>query len=53
VAAACHARPSLFGIITASARARAAEAAIEARAAGALEMVGLSRRADDRAAALP
>jgi branched-chain amino acid transport system ATP-binding protein len=53
VAAACHTRPSLFGIIMASARARAAEAAIEARAAGALEMVGLSRRADDRAAALP
>jgi branched-chain amino acid transport system ATP-binding protein len=53
VAAACHARASLFGIITANAHERAAEAGIEARAAGALEMVGLSRRADDRAAALP
>lgn len=53
VAAACHTRPSLFGIITANARAKAAEAAIEAHAVRALEMVGLSRRADDRAAALP
>jgi branched-chain amino acid transport system ATP-binding protein len=53
VAAACHAPTSLFGIVTANARARKSEAAIEARAAGALETVGLSRRADDRAGALP
>ena len=53
VAAACHAPTSLFGIVTASARERKSEAAIEARAAGALETVGLSRRAEDRAGALP
>ena len=53
VAAACHARTSLLGIITANARERKSEAAIEARAAGALETVGLLRRADDRAGALP
>jgi branched-chain amino acid transport system ATP-binding protein len=53
VAAACHARPSLFGIITASARQKQSEADIDARAAEALETVGLLRRADDRAGALP
>jgi branched-chain amino acid transport system ATP-binding protein len=53
VAAGCDSRASLFGIITANARARAAEAEIEARADRALEMVGLSRRAGDRAKALP
>jgi branched-chain amino acid transport system ATP-binding protein len=53
VAAACHAPPSLFGIITASARERKSEADIEARAAEALETVGLLRRADDRAGSLP
>ena len=53
VAAACHAPTSLFGIVTANARERKSEAAIEARAATALEAVGLSRRANDRAGALP
>jgi branched-chain amino acid transport system ATP-binding protein len=53
VAAACNTQASLFGIMTASARQRKAEAEIEARAARALETVGLSRRADDRAAELP
>jgi branched-chain amino acid transport system ATP-binding protein len=53
VAAACHARPSLFGIITASAPQKQSEADIDARAAEALETVGLLRRADDRAGALP
>lgn len=53
VAAACHARPSLFGIITASARQKQSEADIDARAREALETVGLLRRADDRAGALP
>jgi branched-chain amino acid transport system ATP-binding protein len=52
VAAASHAPASLFGIIVANARQKAAEAEIEARAARALEMVGLSGRADDRATAL-
>jgi branched-chain amino acid transport system ATP-binding protein len=52
VAAACNSRASLFGIITASARQRTSEAGIEARAAQALEMVGLSQRADDRAGEL-
>ncbi len=53
VAAACHARASLFGVITASARERKSEAEIEARAALALETVGLLPRADDRARELP
>jgi branched-chain amino acid transport system ATP-binding protein len=53
VAAACHAPTSLFGIVTANARERKSEAAIEARAAAALEAVGLSRRANDGAGALP
>jgi branched-chain amino acid transport system ATP-binding protein len=53
VAAACHTRPSLFGIITGGVRQRRDEADIEARAAQALETVGLLARADDRAGALP
>ena len=53
VAAACHARPSLFGIITANARQKNSEADIAARAREALETVGLLRRADDRGGALP
>jgi branched-chain amino acid transport system ATP-binding protein len=53
VAAACRARPSLFGIVTANARARESEADIDARAARALDTVGLLRRARDRAGALP
>jgi branched-chain amino acid transport system ATP-binding protein len=50
---ACHARPSLFGIITANARQKNSEADIAARAREALETVGLLRRADDRGGALP
>jgi branched-chain amino acid transport system ATP-binding protein len=52
VAAASRSPASLFGIITANARQKATEAEIEARAARALELVGLSRRAEDRATAL-
>jgi branched-chain amino acid transport system ATP-binding protein len=52
VAAACNARASLFGIITANARQRKSETEIEARAAQALETVGLLQRADDRAGEL-
>ncbi len=52
VAAACNAPASLFGIVTANARERNSEAEIEARAAQALQTVGLSRRADDRAGEL-
>jgi branched-chain amino acid transport system ATP-binding protein len=53
VAAACNARSSLFGIITANMRQKQSEADIDARAREALETVGLSQRADDRAGALP
>jgi branched-chain amino acid transport system ATP-binding protein len=53
VAAASHAPASLFGIVAATAHARQSEDEIAARAAEALETVGLSGRADDRAKALP
>jgi branched-chain amino acid transport system ATP-binding protein len=53
VAAACNTQASLFGIVTASARERKSETEIEERAAQALDTVGLSRRADDRAGELP
>jgi branched-chain amino acid transport system ATP-binding protein len=53
VAAACHARSSLLGIMTASARQRETESEIESRASAALDLVGLAHRASDRAGALP
>jgi branched-chain amino acid transport system ATP-binding protein len=53
VAAGCNIKTSLFDIITANARQRRNEAEIEASAREALEIVGLSQRADDRAAQLP
>ena len=53
VAAACNARSSLFGIITANTRQKQSEADIDARAREALETVGLSLRAEDRGGALP
>jgi branched-chain amino acid transport system ATP-binding protein len=53
VAAACNVPTSLFGIIAAGARARISEGEIEAGAMQALETVGLSHRANDRAKALP
>ncbi len=53
VAAACHARSSLFGIVTANARQKQSEADIAARAREALETVGLLQRSGDRAGALP
>jgi branched-chain amino acid transport system ATP-binding protein len=53
VAAACHARSSLFGIVIANARQKATESGIERRAREALDLVGLAHRAGDRAGALP
>jgi branched-chain amino acid transport system ATP-binding protein len=52
VAAACNVPASMFGIIAANARQKRSEAEIEARAAQALEMVGLLQRADDPAGEL-
>jgi branched-chain amino acid transport system ATP-binding protein len=53
VAAGCHTRTSLFGIVASNARQRHSEVEIEGRARDALEIVGLAGRADDRAAQLP
>lgn len=53
VAAARHAPVPLLHVVTGSSRSRAAEREIAARANAALAAVGLSRRADDRATALP
>jgi len=53
VAAACHVRFPLFGIVIANARQKANEADIERRAREALDLVGLAHRAGDRANALP
>ncbi|MDB5652733.1 MAG: transporter ATP-binding protein [Tardiphaga sp.] len=53
VAAACHAPASLLNIVLSNARHRGSEAAIEAGARAALDLVGLSARADDRATQLP
>jgi branched-chain amino acid transport system ATP-binding protein len=53
VAAACNARPSLLGPISANARQRRAEVELAERAREALDAVGLLRRTDDPAAALP
>jgi branched-chain amino acid transport system ATP-binding protein len=53
VAAACHARSSLFGIVIASTRQKETEAGIAHRARRALDLVGLAHRASDRASALP
>jgi branched-chain amino acid transport system ATP-binding protein len=53
VAAACHARSSLLGIVIANARQKATEAGIERRAREALDLVGLAHRAGDRVGALP
>jgi len=49
VAAACHVRSSLFDIVVAGARQQATESDIEERARQALDLVGLTHRADDRA----
>ncbi|SHL14554.1 amino acid/amide ABC transporter ATP-binding protein 1, HAAT family [Bradyrhizobium lablabi] len=53
VAASCNINASLFGIVTANALQRQNEAEIERSAREALDIVGLSRRAGDRAAQLP
>ncbi len=53
VAAARHARASLFDIVAGTSRRREAEQTIEAKALAALATVGLSHRASDEATALP
>jgi branched-chain amino acid transport system ATP-binding protein len=53
VAAACHTPTSIFDIVTSNARQRQCEADIDRSARSALEIVGLARRANDRAAQLP
>jgi branched-chain amino acid transport system ATP-binding protein len=53
VAAACNSPTSLFNILTANARQRLSEADIDRGAREALDIVGLARRADDRATQLP
>jgi branched-chain amino acid transport system ATP-binding protein len=53
VAAACNSPMSLFNILTANTRHRLSESDIDRRAREALDVVGLSRRADDRATQLP
>jgi branched-chain amino acid transport system ATP-binding protein len=53
VAAACHTPTSLFNIVTANAQQRQSEADINSASRNALEIVGLTGRADDRAAELP
>ena len=53
VAAACNTPASLFNIMAANARHRQSEAEIEHTAREALQIVGLSGRADDRATQLP
>ena len=53
VAAACNTPASLFNIMAANARHRQSEAEIERTAREALQIVGLSGRADDRATQLP
>lgn len=53
VAAACHTPTSLLDIVTSNARQRQTEAEIDRASRGALDIVGLAGRADDRAAQLP
>jgi branched-chain amino acid transport system ATP-binding protein len=53
VAAACHTPTSIFDIMTSNARQRHSEADIHRSAHSALEIVGLARRANDRATQLP
>jgi branched-chain amino acid transport system ATP-binding protein len=53
VAAACNSPTSLFDILTGNARHQRSEADIDRSARAALDIVGLSRRADDRASQLP
>jgi branched-chain amino acid transport system ATP-binding protein len=53
VAAACHVKSSLFDIVVSSQKQQRNESDIGARALQALELVGLARRADDRAGELP
>ena len=53
VAAACNSPTSFFDILTANARHQRSEADIDRGAREALDIVGLSRRADDRASQLP
>jgi branched-chain amino acid transport system ATP-binding protein len=53
VAAACNSPTSLFNILTANVRHRQSEADIDRNAREALDIVGLVRRADDRATQLP
>ena len=53
VAAACNSPTSLFDILTSNARHRHLEAEIDRGAREALQIVGLSGRADDRATQLP
>ncbi len=53
VAAACHAPTSLLKTIMATGSQKRSEALIDSNARGALAVVGLSERADDRATALP
>ena len=53
VAAACNSPTSIFNILTANTRHRHSEADIDRNAREALDIVGLARRADDRATQLP
>ena len=53
VASACNSPTSFFDILTANARHRRSEANVDRSAREALDIVGLSRRADDRASQLP
>ena len=53
VASACNSPTSFFDILTANARHRRSEADVDRSAREALDIVGLSRRADDRASQLP
>jgi branched-chain amino acid transport system ATP-binding protein len=53
VAAACNSPTSLFNILTSNAQHKHSEADIDRNAREALDIVGLVRRADDRATQLP
>jgi branched-chain amino acid transport system ATP-binding protein len=53
VASACNSPTSFFDILTANARHRRSEANVDRSAREALDIVGLSRRADDRGSQLP
>jgi len=53
VASACNSPTSFFDILTANARHRRSEADVDRSAREALDIVGLSRRAGDRASQLP